>query len=134
MGQSGDVLGSFFDAGVFLTVGRDHDEDYIALTPWSGCLDLSSGISGGTLAISDKCKHSEVVVAWADQFYTEEGGKLAWMGVEGETYQYNDQGEWEWILGKGHGDDITTVRASVALQGGGQVLQLLLFLLKPGNP
>lgn len=38
MGQSGDVLGSFFDAGVFLTVGRDHDEDYIALTPWSGCL------------------------------------------------------------------------------------------------
>lgn len=120
MGQSGDVLGSFFDAGAFLTVGRDHDEDYIALTPWADCLDLSAGINGGTLAISDKCEHPEVVVAWADQFYTEDGGKLAWMGVEGETYQYNDQGEWEWILNKGHGDDISTVRASSALQGGGQ--------------
>lgn len=120
IGQSGDVLGSFFDAGAFLTVGRDHDEDYIALTPWDNCLDLSPGIQGGTLAISDKCQHPEVVVAWADQFYTEEGGKLAWMGVEGETYQYNDQGEWEWLLDKGHGEDITTVRASSAIQGGGQ--------------
>lgn len=120
IGQSGDVLGSFFDAGAFLTVGRDHDEDYIALTPWDDCLDLSPGIQGGTLAISDKCEHPEVVVAWADQFYTEEGGKLAWMGVEGETYQYNDQGEWEWLLDKGHGEDITTVRASSAIQGGGQ--------------
>lgn len=120
IGQSGDVLGSFFDAGAFLTVGRDHDEDYIALTPWDDCLDLSPGISGGTLAISDKCERPEVVVAWADQFYTEEGGKLAWMGVEGETYQYNDQGEWEWLLDKGHGEDITTVRASSAIQGGGQ--------------
>ena len=73
IGQSGDVLGSFFDAGAFLTVGRDHDEDYIALTPWDDCLDLSPGIQGGTLAISDKCEHPEVVVAWADQFYTEEG-------------------------------------------------------------
>lgn len=120
MGQSGDVLGSFFDAGAFLTVGRDHDEEYIALTPWDDCLDLSSGISGGTLAISDVCEHPEVVIAWADRFYTEEGGILAWMGVEGETYQYNEEGDWEWILGKGHGDDITTVRASSALQGGGQ--------------
>ena len=34
IGQSGDVLGSFFDAGAFLTVGRDNDDDYIALTPF----------------------------------------------------------------------------------------------------
>ncbi len=116
-GQSGDVMGSFFDAGAFLTVGRDHDEDYIALTPWDDCLQLSSGITANTLAITDACEHPEVVIAWADTLYTEEGGRLAWMGVEGETYQYNDQGEWEWITGKGHGDDISTVRASSTMQG-----------------
>lgn len=116
-GQSGDVLGSFFDAGAFLTVGRDRDEDYIALTPWDDCLQLASGITANTLAITDTCQHPEVVVAWVDTLFTEEGGKLAWMGVEGETYQYNDKGEWEWITGKGHGDDISTVRASSTMQG-----------------
>lgn len=116
-GQSGDVLGSFFDAGAFLTVGRDRDEDYIALTPWDDCLQLSPGISKGGAAITDACEHPEVVVAWLDTFYTEEGGRLAWMGVEGETYQYNSDGEWEWILGNGHGDDISTVRASSTIQG-----------------
>ena len=116
-GQSGDVLGSFFDAGAFLTVGRDCDEDYIALTPWDDCLQLTSGITANTMAITDACEHPEVVVAWVDTLFTEEGGKLAWMGVEGETYQYNDKGEWEWITGKGHGDDIGTVRASSTMQG-----------------
>lgn len=117
IGQSGDILGSFFDAGAFLTVGRDNDDDYIALTPFHDTLPLNTAISPKTMAITDKCENPEVLIAWMDYFYSEEGGKLAWLGVEGETYQYNDEGKWEWILGNGYGDDLSTIRASATMQG-----------------
>lgn len=117
IGQSGDIAGSFFDAGAFLTVGRDNDEAYMALTPWDNCLQVGTGINANTMCITDKCENPEILVAWMDRFYTEEGGILAWMGVEGVSWQYNDAGDWEWILGNGYGDDVSTVRASAALQG-----------------
>lgn len=119
IGQSGDVLGAFFDAGAFLTVGRDNDDDYMVLTPFQeGTFPLGSGVVPGTMAITDACENPEVLVAWADQFYSEEGGILAIMGVEGKTYKINEAGEWEWIVGEGYGDDITEVRASNTMQGG----------------
>lgn len=119
IGQSGDVLGAFFDAGSFLTVGRDNDDDYMILTPFQeGTFPLSTAVTPGAMAITDACENPEVLVAWADQFYSEEGGILAIMGVEGKTYKVNDSGEWEWIVGEGYGDDVSTVRASNTIQGG----------------
>lgn len=117
IGQSGDILGSFFDWGAFLTVGRDNDDDYVILTPWDDCLPINSGIgSDNGFVITDKCEHPEVLIAWMDYFYTQEGAQLAWLGVEGESWQYNDKGEWEWILADG--EDISTHRAKATLQGG----------------
>lgn len=117
LGASGDLLGAFFDAGAFLTVGRDRDEDFRILTPFEvGTYPTNSGVSIGTFSITDKCQNPEIAMAWIDQFYTEEGARLAWLGVEGETYKVNTDGTWEWILGK-HGDDIGTIRATSALQG-----------------
>ena len=118
IGQSGDVLGSFFDAGAFLTVGRERDQDYQALTPFKdGTYPLSSGFNPGALILTDKCKDPEVIIAWADQFYTEEGGISAILGIEGKTWQKREDGDWEWIVGKGYGDDIAAVRASSTIQG-----------------
>lgn len=118
IGQAGDVLGTFFDAGAFLTVGRDNDDDYILLTPFQeGTFPNNTGVIPGTLAITDTCEHPEILVAWADKFYSEDGGILAWLGVEGETYTVNDKGEWEWIIGGEYGDDIATVRSSATIQG-----------------
>lgn len=118
IGQSGDVLGSFFDAGAFLTVGRDNDDDYILLTPFEdGLYPLSTGVVPGTLVITDACKNPEVIIAWADQFYTEEGGILTWLGVEGKTWEKDADGKWGWIIGQGYGDDIATVRSSSTIQG-----------------
>lgn len=118
IGQSGDVLGSFFDAGAFLTVGRDNDDSYIALTPFTeGTYPLRTGVIPGTFVITDKCENPEILVAMMDQFYTEEGGILAWMGIEGETWQLNADGDWEWIVGKGYGDDVASVRSSQTIQG-----------------
>lgn len=118
IGQSGDVFGSFFDAGAFLTVGRDNDDDYILLTPFEdGLYPLTTGVTPGTLAITDNCPNPEVIIAWADQFYTEEGGILAWLGVEGKTWKKASDGTWEWIIGQGFGDDIAAVRSSNTIQG-----------------
>lgn len=117
LAQSGDIAGSFFDAGAFLTVGRGNDKAYMGLTPWADCLPIGSGINANTMCITDKCENPEILVAWMDRFYSQEGGVLAWMGVEGVSWQYNDEGDWEWILGNGYGDDVSTVRASAALQG-----------------
>ncbi len=119
MGQTGDVLGSFFDAGAFLTVGRDNDDDYIALTPFQkGTYPLNTGITPGTLVITDKCENPEVVIACFDRLYSQEGGMLAWLGVEGKTYQMNEAGDWEWITGGEYGDEVGDVRASATMQGG----------------
>ena len=118
VGQSGDVLGSYFDNGAFLTVGRDNDDDYIILSPFEeGTYPINAGIYPGAMAITDKCPTPEVVIAWADQFYSEEGGILSWMGVEGKTWQKSEDGGWEWIVGGELGDDIAAVRAAGAIQG-----------------
>ena len=118
-GQLGDTYGFFQDAASFLTVGRDNDDDYIMLTPFTeGTFPLADKYTPGAMVITDVCENPEVLVAWADYFYTEEGGTLAWMGVEGETYQINDDGTWDWIVGSEYGEDIATVRNNGTLNGG----------------
>ena len=118
IGQAGDVLGSFFDAGAFLTVGRDNDDDYIALTPFTkGTYPLGTAITPGTLVLTDACHNPETIISFFDQFYSEEGGIEAIMGIEGKTWQKTDDDKWEWILGNGYGDDVGTVRSSSTIQG-----------------
>lgn len=118
IGQANDVLGCFFDAGAFLTVGRDNDDDYIALKPFEeGTYPLNTGVTPGTLVITDYCENPETVVAFFDQFYSEEGGIKAIMGIEGKTWRMNDEGDWEWILDGEYGSDVGTIRASATIQG-----------------
>ena len=113
IGQAGDVLGSFFDAGAFLTVGRDNDDDYIALTPFTkGTYPLGTAITPGTLVLTDACHDPETIISFFDQFYSEDGGILAIMGIEGKTWQKTDDDKWEWILNNGYGDDVGNIRAS----------------------
>lgn len=118
-GQIGDTYGFFQDAASFLSVGRDNDDDYIMLTPFTeGTYPLENKYNPGALAITDVCKNPEVIVAWADYFYTEEGGTLAWMGIENETFKMNQDGTWDWMIGTEYGDDIATVRNNGTLNGG----------------
>lgn len=118
IGQAGDVFGCFFDAGAFLTVGRDNDDDYIALKPFEeGTYPLRSGITPGTMVITDACENPETVIAFFDQFYSEEGGITAIMGLEGVTWKLNDAGDWEWILDGEWGSDVGNVRANATIQG-----------------
>lgn len=118
VGQAGDVLGAFSRAGGFQAVGKEQDENYMILTPFSeGTFAISTPLTANAMSITDKCENPEVLVAWADYFYTEEGGALVWMGVEGKTYKVNADGTWEWILSEEYGADVSTLRAKSTISG-----------------
>jgi putative aldouronate transport system substrate-binding protein len=67
--------------------------------------------------ITDKCAKPEVIAAWSDYLYTEEGGRLAWMGVEGETYTIDDKGTYHWNTDGTYGTDMTSIRSKQGLFG-----------------
>ena len=52
-----------------------------------------SGEAGGGYCISTGCDDLETVGRWADYIYTEEGRILSNYGVEGETFDYDDEGK-----------------------------------------
>lgn len=117
IGASGDTIGFFFDLASYLTVGRERDADFVRVPVFAEhVLPYATSIGIGAMAITDKCKNPEIVMSWADQFYTQEGGALSFMGVEGESYKKNADGSWEWLLG--NFSDISTLRANACIQGG----------------
>lgn len=117
-GTEKDIIGSTATAGVFLIVGRDRDDDYKMLTPFAqGEYSIGNGISTGVFCVTDKCKNPGPVLAMFDTFYSQEGGVLATMGVEGQTFMFNDKGQWEWITGNGFGENVDEVRGRGTIQG-----------------
>lgn len=121
VGTGDDVYGCFFGAGPVLIVGRERNENYPILTPFvPEIYPIKSAATGGTFAITDKCQYPEIAMAWVDRLYSEEGGRLAWMGIEGESYQIHEDGTWEWIL-NGEYRDITALRQNYTLQGASQM-------------
>lgn len=58
--------------------------------------DLAGDLVRGTFAITSACAQPEKLVAWVNFLYTEEGSRLAYYGVEGDEYLWNEDGRWEW--------------------------------------
>lgn len=116
-GSSGDILGSFSALASFQFVGREQDEKYQILTPFEGqSYPQSTGIGQGNMMITDACQDPATLVAWADQLYTQEGGALYWLGIEGNSYIVNDDGSWSWNVGGVIGDDTSTIREKGTLK------------------
>lgn len=86
IGQAGDVLGSFFDAGAFLTVGRDNDDDYIALTPFTkGTYPLGTAITPGTLVLTDAATFRKPFISFLSSLQRRKAvSKPLWV-IEGKT-------------------------------------------------
>ena len=115
-----DVYGYFYSWSPSETVGATLSQgyDYTVLSPWGkNSVSATSGFSEGGMAITDKCKTPEIAAAWADQFYSEEGGILAVMGIEGKTWRWREDGKWEYMVGTEYGEDESTVRDNTTLQG-----------------
>lgn len=49
-------------------------------------------VSNGVAFVTSACENPEAVVRYIDYFYSEEGITLYFMGIEGETFEYNDEG------------------------------------------
>ena len=112
IGMSGDILGTYFDAGPILVVGPDRSLDYQILTPFEeGTFPTKSGIDVGAFAITDHCEYPEIAMAWVDQFYSMEGGDRVWIGDEGVAHESDENGNWDWI------GEASVIRQEATLQG-----------------
>lgn len=97
LGREG-VVGSVANetpAGYFGAEG----ENYVALPPlkksagdevpsWNAINSVINGI--GQLVLTDKCEHPVEIARWADFWYGEEGARMFFLGVEGESYEEKD--------------------------------------------
>lgn len=89
-GSSADVYGSFSSIASVVTAGAERGNNYIMMSPWADTMLKRRPWAAGAMAITDACENPEVLVAWADYLYTEEGAMVAWAGVEGKTYEVVD--------------------------------------------
>ena len=50
-------------------------------------------VMGNTVSVSTQCRDIELAMRWLDFFYSDEGALLANFGVEGEAYDYDENGQ-----------------------------------------
>ncbi len=91
-----EIFGLFLRSGI---TGQVPESAYSNYYLWDNKdnafgVPANTGVTGQGMAITDLCENPEVLIAWADQFYTEEGGRLAGFGVEGIHYTLNEKGEY----------------------------------------
>ncbi len=80
-----------------------------------GHIRLRDSYTSGNTAISADSENWEVALRWLDYLYTEEGALLANYGVEGDTFEFNEDGEPEFtdkILANENGWTMTQTVAS----------------------
>lgn len=78
--------------------------------------DMLGPIWTGCFAVTRTCQEPEKALAWVDALYGEEGALLAYAGVEGEDYAYNEQGRWTFLLDGGR--NINEIRSEVLMYTG----------------
>lgn len=74
--------------GAEALIGPHGDQVYSNVT--------SSLVDTGGFVITDKNQHLAETVRWIDYFYGDEGSRLFFMGIEGETYVVNEDGSVEY--------------------------------------
>ena len=80
-----------------------------------GHIRLRDSYTSGNTAIGADCENPEVAMRWLDYLFTEEGALLANYGVEGDTFEFNEEGEPEFtdkILANENGWTMTQTVAS----------------------
>lgn len=117
LGTTQDVLGSLLQWGAYLSVGAEKDEDWPTVVPFENTMVPYLGIQFGGLVLTDKCEHPELILQWADYFYSTEGSDLGWLGVDGESYQRNDDGTYTWLTDGAWGADMAEIRDNATLFG-----------------
>jgi len=86
------------------TFGQEHGASYIGMPALEGpdgyqmYTSINHRAVGiGNFAITLENEHPAATMRWIDHFYGDEGSKLLYMGIEGETYEETDDGQVEYI-------------------------------------
>lgn len=61
--------------------------------------DLVGNVVRGTFAITSACENPAEMLRWVDVLYSEEGAIEAMVGLEGEDYEVDEDGLWDWVGG-----------------------------------
>lgn len=84
--------------------GTEYGESYVPLAPlkrnasdptppWHS---VGSGLAAlGQFAVTDKAEHPIEAARWMDHFYGDEGARLFFLGIEGESYEQTGEGQWD---------------------------------------
>ncbi|WP_280528611.1 extracellular solute-binding protein [Bacillus sp. J14TS2] len=83
-----EEIGKNYVSGIALE-GPYGDQNFVKLSPIT--------YSMGNFAITKENENPAATVRWLDHFYSEEGIKLFYMGIEGETYQEASDGSYEYV-------------------------------------
>ncbi|HIT75954.1 MAG TPA: extracellular solute-binding protein [Candidatus Avipropionibacterium avicola] len=103
LGKDG-VYGSVPGKSMVANFGKSVGENYVALPPlkktssdevpsWHSVASPLSAIGG--FVITDKSEHPIETARWMDHFYGDEGARLFFLGVEGESYEKTDDGGYD---------------------------------------
>jgi len=92
--MSGEKIGWFIGHNPAAYANPETRDKYVTIMPEDNenPVTVISRVRNGGLVITDKCENPEVLLAWIDYFYSEEGGYLAYYGREGEHYTKNENG------------------------------------------
>lgn len=100
IGLTSNIYGTFFNSIATQCVPEANLTEYHWFRPFEkGYMPLDNGMAKGSLAITDKCEHPEILMKWIDYIYTTEGGDLMHMGVEGIDYEIVESGGWKKLEG-----------------------------------
>ena len=96
--------------------------------------DFTGPVTRGTFAITSACKDPAALLKWVDFLYSEEGGQLAFVGLENTEYAINaDNGTWRLLGGS---EEASSISQSATISGGGTLpgITPISFLKKFENP
>lgn len=103
--QTTDTVGMFFSKWGTDVVSSAKLLDYCVVTPWCDSVEVSNGISRNYFVITDACEQPEKLIVWLDQFFTEEGSNLVHLGIKGQTYDIDENGNWYYLTNENQSAD-----------------------------
>lgn len=123
-----NIIGGCCVAAMYITANTDIGYDYIQIDALTSALNqtkmvtASTGISIGYVAITNVNKYPEATLRLLDYFYTEEGGRVAYVGEEGVGWYWIDKeaGTWDKMQPEGYktAEDFRNSVATIQTWGG----------------
>ena len=92
-----DTVGMFIAGNPISIVGSDKALDWAVVEPWCNSIEVTNGVYREGMCITNKCENPEKFVKWLDYLFTEEGSIHSRLGVQGKTYEIDENGNYYWL-------------------------------------